>query len=55
MAHESGIIERRLKELDQILQELMKYLTISPDVYRAGLKHPLDYRAWAYCGGFDDL
>jgi uncharacterized protein YutE (UPF0331/DUF86 family) len=37
MAHERGIVERRLKELDQILQELVKYRTISLDVYKADL------------------
>lgn len=37
MAHERGIIERRLKELDQIMQELAKYHAISLDVYKADL------------------
>lgn len=37
MVYERGIIERRLKELDQILQELVKYRALSPDAYRADL------------------
>lgn len=37
MVYEKEIIERRLKELDQILQELLKYHALSLDGYRADL------------------
>jgi uncharacterized protein YutE (UPF0331/DUF86 family) len=37
VVYERGVIERRLKELDQILQELGKYRTLSQDVFKADL------------------
>jgi uncharacterized protein YutE (UPF0331/DUF86 family) len=37
MVYDRGIIEKRLKELDQILQEMGKYRALSPDAYKADL------------------
>ena len=37
MVHEIGIIERRLEELDQVLQELLRYRDLSLDEYKAEL------------------